>query len=86
VEGVKAGGRSSREAKELLGMLKGLKYSGYSKAAIDAALGELEAKTNELLRNPKKNLDLIGLYLALLRLIEEENFEGAEEFLRKVLD
>ena len=81
------GGRKSEnkktavEARELLGMLKGIRYAAYSEEAVKGALGELEAKVKGLLSNPGENLELLGLYLTLERLLKEGDFERAEKFL-----
>ena len=74
----------STEAKELLGLLKGLRYARYSKDAVEGAKNELEDKIEALLKNPAENLELLGLYLTLLRFMEREEFERAEELLEKL--
>jgi len=68
------------EAHNLLGILSGLKFAGYSHEAVERALRELDARVDELMR--EKNLELLGLYLGFQRLLEKRDFEGAEEFLR----
>ena len=72
----------SSEARELLGLLKGLKLAGYTDAAVSGLRSELNGKIEALMENPAENLELIGLYTIVLRLIEEGKFEGAEELLR----
>ncbi|WP_258084088.1 hypothetical protein [Thermococcus thermotolerans] len=72
----------SAEARELLGLLKGLKYARYSDDAVSEAKRELKAKLNELLQRPEENLELIGLYFTVGELIEQGDFERAEELLR----
>ena len=72
-------------AHELLGMLKGLKYARYSKEAVDGVKKELEDKIEALLQNPEKNLELLGLYFAVMRFITRGEFEKAEELLKKLV-
>ena len=74
----------SAEARELLGLLRGLKYARYSDDAVSEAKGELKARLEELLQKPEENLDLIGLYFTIGGLIERGDFERAEELLRKL--
>ena len=81
-------GRSEREAlkttveaRELLGMLKGLNYAAYSEEAVKGALSELETKVRVLLSNPRENLELLGLYLTLEKFLKDGDFERAKKFL-----
>ncbi|WP_457750467.1 hypothetical protein [Thermococcus sp.] len=74
-------GKVTAEARELLGMLKGLRYAAYSEGAVKRAVDELEAKVKVLLSNPGKNLELLGLYLTLERFIKEGDFQRTEKFL-----
>ncbi len=72
----------SSEARELLGLLKGLKIAGYTDASVDGLRSELNGRIDELMKNPAGNLELIGLYTVVLRLVEKGDFEKAEVFLR----
>ena len=74
----------SVEARELLGMLKGLRLAGRSEEAVDGLKAELWGRIDGLLDSPKKNLALLGLYVAVLRLVERGDFEGAERLLRNL--
>ncbi|WP_457750893.1 hypothetical protein [Thermococcus sp.] len=74
----------SAEARELLGLMKGLKFARYSTDALSEAKRELRARLNELLQRPEDNLELIGLYFTVGELIERGDFERAEELLRKL--
>jgi len=69
-------------ARELLGTLKGLKLAGYTDVAVDGLRAELNGKIEALMENPAENLELIGLYAAVLKLAEKGEIEKAEEFLR----
>ncbi|AEO14008.1 hypothetical protein TAM4_2419 [Thermococcus sp. AM4] len=69
-------------ARELLGLLSGLKLAGYSENALENLRLELERRIDGLIENPEENLELIGLYTAVLKLAEKGEIEKAEEFLR----
>ncbi|ASJ00305.1 hypothetical protein A3K92_01835 [Thermococcus gorgonarius] len=71
----------SAEARELLGVLRGLKYARYSKEAVEEARKELEKKAEALLERPEENLKLLGLYFAVMALMEKGKFEEAERLL-----
>ena len=43
-------------------------------------LGEREGLIDRLIENPGENLELIGLYTAVLKLAEKGKIEKAEEF------
>ena len=45
-------------------------------------LGEREGLIDRLIENPNENLELIGLYITVLKLAEKGEIEKAEEFLR----
>ncbi len=67
---------------ELLGLLSGLRLAGYSEGALENLRRELEKRIDGLVENPKENLELIGLYTAVLKLAEKGEIKKAEEFLR----
>jgi len=69
-------------ARELLGLLSGLRLAGYSEDALENLRLELEKRIDGLIENPGENLELIGLYTAVLKLAEKGEIEKAEEFLR----
>jgi len=69
-------------ARELLGLLSGLRLAGYSEGALENLRRELEKRIDGLIENPGENLELIGLYTAVLKLAEKGEIEKAEEFLR----
>jgi len=69
-------------ARELLGLLSGLRLAGYSEGVLENLRLELEKRIDGLIENPGENLDLIGLYTAVLKLVEKGEIEKAEEFLR----
>ncbi|WP_297093340.1 hypothetical protein [Thermococcus sp.] len=72
------------EARELLGILRGLKYARYSREAVGEAKKELEARIEALLQNPVENLELLGLYFTVITLMERGKFEEAEELLERL--
>ncbi|WP_158306489.1 hypothetical protein [Thermococcus sp. 4557] len=45
-------------------------------------LREREGLIDRLIENPNENLELIGLYITVLKLAEKGEIEKAEEFLR----
>ncbi|WP_461866017.1 hypothetical protein [Thermococcus sp.] len=67
---------------ELLGLLSGLRLAGYSEGALENLRRELEKRIDGLVENPKENLELIGLYTAVLKLAEKGEIKKAEEFLQ----
>ena len=69
-------------ARELLGLLSGLKLAGYSENTLENLRRELERRIDGLIENPEENLELIGLYTAVMKLAEKGEIEKAEEFLR----
>ena len=56
--------------------------AGYSEGALENLRRELEKRIDGLLENPGENLELIGLYTAVLKLAEKGEIEKAEEFLQ----
>ena len=74
----------SVEARELLGILNGLKYAKFSEEAVGEARKELEVKIESLLKRPEENLELIGLYFTVVAFLERREFERAEEFLERL--
>ncbi|ASJ01875.1 hypothetical protein A3L09_00675 [Thermococcus profundus] len=74
----------SKEAAKLLGLLRGLKYAHYPKEAVDGIRKELEIKVEALIKKPEENLELLGLYFTIIRLIKAEKFEDAEKLLERL--
>ncbi len=71
------------EAQKLLGLLQGLKLANYSESVVENAKAELDKELDRLAENPE-NLELIGLYALILKLIEKKDFEKAERILKKL--
>ncbi len=74
----------SAEARELLGVLRGLKYVRYSKEAVEEARKELEERAEALLKRPEENLELLGLYFVVMMFMEKGKFEEAERLLESL--
>ena len=69
------------EAQNLVGILNGLKYAGYSKEAIRSAVEDMFKRSEELAE--RGELETLGLYLWTAHLLKEGRFGDAEKFLKR---